>query len=231
MEKTTTVTSNISTNKQQQYYQTTYNLFPPPLLIAFPSQSVTRLSRLNQIAILPILLAIRLRLIVLFVPRIFIPLPAPPLPGPLIKLIQHLLRDAIQQFLGVNPQQTPREVDALVDGAALVRRLVDEGAFELVEEFQGELVFGREGFLADDGFHGGGVPADGVFGVELVGDVAVVFAGVAFADGGFHEPGEGGEHVDGGVDALVVELTVDEDLAFGDVAREIGDGMGDVWEI
>ncbi len=59
----------------------------------------------------------------------------------------------------------------------------------------------------------------------------MVFAGVAFADGGFHEAGEGGEHVDGGVDALVVELTVDEDLAFGDVAREIGDGMGDVWGI
>ena len=59
----------------------------------------------------------------------------------------------------------------------------------------------------------------------------MVFAGVAFADGGFHEPGEGGKHVDGGVDALVVELTVDEDLAFGDVARKIGDGMGDVWGI
>lgn len=46
----------------------------------------------------------------------------------------------------------------------------------------------------------------------------MVFAGVAFADGGFHEPAEGGEHVYGGVDAAVVEGAVDEDLAFGDVA-------------
>lgn len=46
----------------------------------------------------------------------------------------------------------------------------------------------------------------------------MVFARVAFADGGFHETGEGGEDVDGWVDAFVVELTVDEDLAFGNVA-------------
>ena len=77
----------------------------------------------------------------------------------------------------------------------------------------------RQRLLADDGFHAGGVAANGVFGVQLVGDVAVVGAGVAFADGGFHQAGEGGEDVDGGVDALVVELAVDEDLAFGDVAR------------
>ena len=56
----------------------------------------------------------------------------------------------------------------------------------------------------------------------------MVFAGVAFADGGFHEPGQRGEDVDGRVDAFVVELAVDEDLAFGDVAGEIGDGVGDV---
>lgn len=46
----------------------------------------------------------------------------------------------------------------------------------------------------------------------------MVFAGVAFADGGFHKAGEGGEDVDGRVDAFVVKLAVDEDLAFGNVA-------------
>ena len=56
----------------------------------------------------------------------------------------------------------------------------------------------------------------------------MVFAGVAFADGGFHKAGEGGEDVDWGVDAFVVELAIDEDLAFGDVACQIRDGMGDV---
>lgn len=46
----------------------------------------------------------------------------------------------------------------------------------------------------------------------------MVFAGVAFADGGFHKAGERRKDVDGGIDAFVVELAVDEDLAFGDVA-------------
>lgn len=57
----------------------------------------------------------------------------------------------------------------------------------------------------------------------------MVFARVAFADGGFHEAGEGGEDVDWGVYAFVVKLPVDEDLAFGDVACEIGDGVGDIF--
>lgn len=56
----------------------------------------------------------------------------------------------------------------------------------------------------------------------------MVFAGVAFADGGLHEAGEGREDVDRGVDAFVVELAVDEDLTFGNVAGQIGDGVGDI---
>ena len=59
----------------------------------------------------------------------------------------------------------------------------------------------------------------------------MVFAGVAFADGGFHKAREGGEDVDGGIDAFVVELAVDVDLAFGDIACQIGDGMGDIWRL
>lgn len=53
----------------------------------------------------------------------------------------------------------------------------------------------------------------------------MVFAGMAFADGGFHETGEGWEDVDGWVDTFVVELTVDEDLTFGDIASKIRNGM------
>lgn len=56
----------------------------------------------------------------------------------------------------------------------------------------------------------------------------MVFARVALADGGLHETRERGEDVDGRVDALVVQLAVDEDLALGDVAGQIGDGVGDV---
>ncbi len=197
---------------------------PASLLIQSP-----QISRLDQVAF-SVLFAIDLLpslLPILPIPSILIPTP-PLLPGPLIKFIQHLLRDTIEQLLGVDPQQTPRQIDTLIDGPALIRALVDERPLELVQELQGQLVFGGKGFLADDGLHAGGVAADGIFGVKLVGDVAVVFPRVTFADDGFHEAGEGWEDVDWGVDALVVELTVDEDLAFGDVAGQIGNGVGDV---
>ena len=100
--------------------------------------------------------------------------------------------------------------------------------FELVQELKRELVFGGKSLFTNDCFHGCCVSADGIFGVELVGDVAVVFAGMAFADGGFHEAGEGREDVDGWVDTFVVELTINEDLALSDVTCKIGDGMGDI---
>ena len=56
----------------------------------------------------------------------------------------------------------------------------------------------------------------------------MVLARVALADGGLHETGERGQDVDGRVDTLVVELTVDKDLALGNVASQIGDGVGDI---
>ena len=56
-------------------------------------------SRLNQITILPI----RFRLIIFLIPCILIPLPTPTFSSPLVKLIQHLLRNPIQQFFGINP--------------------------------------------------------------------------------------------------------------------------------
>ena len=57
----------------------------------------------------------------------------------------------------------------------------------------------------------------------------MVFSCVAFADGGLHETGKGREDVDGWVDAFVVKLTVDEDLALGDVASQVGDGMCNIY--
>lgn len=56
----------------------------------------------------------------------------------------------------------------------------------------------------------------------------MVFTGMTFANGGFHETGERGKDIDGWVDTLVVELTVNEDLAFGYITRQIGNGMRDI---
>lgn len=43
-----------------------------------------------------------------------------------------------------------------------------------------------------------------------------------------HETGQGGKHVNGRIDLFVVELTIDEDLSFCDVAGQIGDRVSDV---
>ncbi len=202
---------------------------PPPPPFPWPSIPHRNPSRINQILLLPI----RLHLLPLLrvIPRILIASPSLPLPTPLVKLIQDLLRNPIQQLLRINPQQIPRQIDGLINRPRLVRRLRDKSALKLVQKLERELVFRAQSFLADDGFHAGGIAADGVFSVELVRDVAVVFAGVAFADGRFHEAGEGGEDVDRGVDTFVVKLAVDEDLAFGDVSCEVGDRVGDIYNI
>ena len=47
-------------------------------------------------------------------------------------------------------------------------------------------------------------------------------------DGLLHETGKGGKDVDGRIDLLVVQLSIDEDLSLGDVSSKVGNGMGDV---
>jgi len=167
------------------------------------------------------------------IPRILVPLLALLTTTTLLRLssivlVKHLLGNPVKQFLGVYPQQLPGLVERLVDGPLLVRTLRDKGALELVEELERELVFAGERLLSDDGFHGGGIATDGVFGVQLVRDIRMVASGVAFADGRLHQTRQRWQDVDWRVDTLVVQLTVDEDLTFGDVACQVGNRMGDV---
>lgn len=61
---------------------------------------------------------------------------------------------------------------------------------------------------------------------QLVGDVGVVLARHALADGGLHETRQRRQHVDRRVDLPVVKLTIDVDLALSDVSRQIGNRMG-----
>jgi hypothetical protein len=62
----------------------------------------------------------------------------------------------------------------------------------------------------------------------LVGDVAVIFSRAALADRRLHETREGWQNVNWRIDTPVVELTVDEDLSLGDVARQVRDRMCDI---
>ena len=57
----------------------------------------------------------------------------------------------------------------------------------------------------------------------------MVFPGVTFTDSRFHQTGKRWEHVDRRVDALVVQLPINENLAFCDVTCKVGDGVGNVW--
>ena len=43
-----------------------------------------------------------------------------------------------------------------------------------------------------------------------------------------HQPGQGRQNIDGGVDLAILQLPVHVDLALGDVACQVGDGVGDV---
>ena len=72
-----------------------------------------------------------------------------------VELVEDALRDTVEEVLGVDAEEVPGDVEGFVDAAGFVGGLADEGAFELVEELEGQLVFGGEGFLADDGLHGG----------------------------------------------------------------------------
>ena len=56
----------------------------------------------------------------------------------------------------------------------------------------------------------------------------MVVPGVALADAVLHQTGKAGQHRNGGIDAHKIQAAVQDDLALGDVAGEIGDRVGDV---
>mmetsp|Transcript_3162 Transcript_3162/g.11039 ORF Transcript_3162/g.11039 Transcript_3162/m.11039 type:complete len:248 (-) Transcript_3162:856-1599(-) len=146
----------------------------------------------------------------------------------LVVLLEDIGADALEQLLGEGAEERPGEVQRVEDGAALVVALGDELGLELAEELEVEEVLLAERLLSDDGLHGLDVLADGVVGVELVRDGAVVLARHALADGRLHQTGERRQHVDRRVDLAVVDLAVHVHLALRNVSRQIGDRVRDV---
>jgi len=125
-------------------------------------------------------------------------------------------------------EELPGEVQGLDDGPVLVRPLPDEAVLELVGELEEEPVPLGEGLLPDDRHEAAEVVPLGIGRIALVRDLLVVLPRMGGADPQVHEPGEGGEDVDRWVDSLPVEFTGDDELTLGDVAREVGDGVGDI---
>src|SRR6056300_1622497 len=83
--------------------------------------------------------------------------------------IERLGGNALQELARENSKQRPREVQGVVNVPSFVT-LIDELALEFVQELEVKQIIGAQRFFADDGFHSQGVFADGVVGVELVGD-------------------------------------------------------------
>lgn len=88
------------------------------------------------------------------------------------------------------------------------------------------MIFLSERLLTDNSLHSSSILGGRIVGVQLVGDGSMIRS--VLLDGFLHQPGQRGKHVYWGVDLFVMELSVDEDLALGDVAGQIGDWMGDV---
>ncbi len=88
------------------------------------------------------------------------------------------------------------------------------------------VIFLGQGFLTDDSLHSSGILGCCVVGVELVGHRCVIFS--VLLNSFLHQTGERRKHVNGRINLLVVELPVDKDLSFSDVACKIGNGMSDI---
>ena len=143
-------------------------------------------------------------------------------------LLDDLVVQAVQLLPRQDGQQLPAQVQALVDGAVLARALVQKPLLKLLAELQVLFVGGGELLLADDAGKAARVADLGVAGEQLVVQVRVVGAGVALADAVFHQTGQAGQHVDGRIDAGLVQIPVQHDLHLGDLAGQVRDGVGDV---
>lgn len=72
------------------------------------------------------------------------------------------------------------------------------------------------------------ITSNSVLGVQLVGHIGVVLPSTTLTNGRFHQTRQRRKNVNGRVDALVVELTVNEDLTLSNVASQVGNRVGDI---
>lgn len=167
-----------------------------------------------------------------------------------VPLVEGLLGDTVEHLLREDTEELPCCVEGVEDGTLLVstwrgcqwmlsmltwrgscHTLRNESPLKLVQELERELVLGTQSLLTNNGLHGCCITTNGVLGVKLVGDVGVIATSELLTNGRLHKTGERWQDVDGWVDTLVVELTVNEDLTLGNVTSKIGDRVSDVCEM
>ena len=66
---------------------------------------------------------------------------------------------------------------------------------------------------------------------ELVRDISVILPCQLLTDGTLHQPRQRGQNIDGWIDLSVVQLTVNKDLALGNVTSQIRNRVGDIYTI
>ena len=115
-----------------------------------------------------------------------------------------------------------------MDTAVLVFALADEAALERFGELQGAAVGIAQFLGADDRRQATHFQRLGVAGEQLAGDVGVILAGEVLADAVLHQARQRRQHGDRRIHALVGQLAPEHDLAFGDVAGQVGNWVGDV---
>ena len=96
------------------------------------------------------------------------------------------MADSLELVAGKSPEQVPGQVERGADGAPF-RALVDEALLEFVGEREVAAVVLTERSRAHDGSQVADLPAAGVAGVQLVGEIPVVVASAAVADSCVHQ--------------------------------------------
>ena len=70
--------------------------------------------------------------------------------------------------------------------------------------------------LTNDGFHSCGILGSSIVSIELIGNWGMILS--IFFNSLLHQTGERRKDIDWWVDLLIMELTINEDLTFCDVA-------------
>src|SRR5256712_4551588 len=145
-----------------------------------------------------------------------------------VVLLEGLPVDFCEPRLVDRREEPPADLEGRFDRPVLLGPLADELLLEPVRELEHLPVPLGKRFFPDDRYEAADVLAFRVRRVELVRDLLVVLPRAAFPDPRVHESGQGRQRVDRRIDAFSVEVAVQRDLAFRDVASQVGNRMGPI---
>ena len=88
------------------------------------------------------------------------------------------------------------------------------------------MIFFGQGFLTDNGLHGGSILCSRVIGVKLIRNWGMIFS--IFLNSFLHQSGQRRKNVNWRINLLIMKLSINKDLAFSNVASKIWNWMGDI---